>query len=65
MTQQNNIIFRYINTKHNPADLPARGIWWNGPEWLLQAIEKWPQHCKFLIFIMRKNPSKQARIYLF
>ena len=43
------IIFHYINTKHNPADLPTRGvpinalkerkIWWNGPEWLLKDKE--------------------------
>ena len=46
ITLQNDIVFRYINTKQNPADLPTRGIsaselktcklWWNGPEWLLQ-----------------------------
>ena len=51
--QQEDITFRYINTKHNPADLPTRGLsvtelkdsklWWNGPEWLLQKMEDWPQ----------------------
>ena len=40
------VAFRYINTKHNPADIPTRGmsakelknnkLWWCGPEWLLQ-----------------------------
>ena len=40
------VAFRYINTKHNPADIPTRGmsakelknnkLWWYGPEWLLQ-----------------------------
>ena len=43
---KDDITFRYINTKDNPADLPARGmpidelkeskLWWNGPEWLLK-----------------------------
>ncbi len=40
-----NIQFRYVNTKDNPADAASRGcaisdlckdkLWWNGPEWLL------------------------------
>ena len=44
--------FRYIKTKHNPADLPTRGmsiyelkeskLWWNGPEWLLKEKDNWP-----------------------
>ena len=44
--------FRYINTSHNPADLPTRGVsvknlkdnqlWWHGPEWLNQEYETWP-----------------------
>ena len=46
INDKNDITFRYINTKHNPADLPTRGmpidelkeskLWWNGPEWLLK-----------------------------
>ena len=49
---KDDITFRYINTKHNPADLPTRGmpidelkeskLWWNGPEWLLKEKENWP-----------------------
>ena len=48
---KDDITFRYINTKHNPADLPTRGmpidelkeskLWWNGPEWLLKEEENW------------------------
>ena len=48
----NDITFRYVNTKHNPADIPTRGttatelrknkLWWNGPEWLKQSPEEWP-----------------------
>ena len=40
---KDDITFRYINTKHNPADLPTRGmtmderkeskLCWNGSEW--------------------------------
>ena len=46
ITKENDITFRYVNTKHNPADIPTRGttatelknnkLWWNGPEWLKQ-----------------------------
>ena len=53
ITVKDDITFRYINTKHNPADLPTRGmsiaelktskLWWNGPEWLMQEKEEWPQ----------------------
>ena len=53
ITERNDITFRYINTKENPADLPTRGIsvpdlktnklWWNGPEWLLKNPKDWPQ----------------------
>ena len=49
---KDDITFRYINTKHNPADLPKRGmsiyelkeskLWWNGPGWLLKEKENWP-----------------------
>ena len=47
-----NVEFRYINTKENPADLPTRGItsqelkesdlWWHGPAWLQNKKEEWP-----------------------
>ena len=43
---KDDITFHYINTKHNPADFPTRGmpidelkeskLWWNGPEWLFK-----------------------------
>ena len=49
---KDDITFSYINTNHNLADLPTRGmpidelkeskIWWNGPEWLLKEKETWP-----------------------
>ena len=52
ITKENDITFRYVNTKHNPADIPTRGttatelknnkLWWNGPEWLKQDPEEWP-----------------------
>ena len=39
---ETDLAFRYINTKHNPADIPTRGmsakelknnkLWWYGPE---------------------------------
>ena len=45
ITQSSNTVFRYINTRENPADLPTRGmpiqelmnckLWWYGPSWLL------------------------------
>ena len=45
-------IFKYINTKENPADLPTRGLssedlmdcklWWHGPAWLLKDQTAWP-----------------------
>lgn len=44
--------WRYVNTTQNPADIASRGakpenlikskIWWNGPEWLNQKPEEWP-----------------------
>ena len=49
---KDDITFRYINTKQNPADFSTRGmpidelkeskLWWNGPEWLLKKKEHWP-----------------------
>ena len=49
---KDDITFRYINTKHNPVDLPTIGmsidelkeskLWWNGPGWLLKEKKKWP-----------------------
>ena len=50
---ETDVAFRYINTKHNPADMPTRRksakeltnnkLWWYGPEWLLQDPNEWPQ----------------------
>ena len=45
--------WNYVNTKHNPSDLPTRGLrakdmleatlWWEGPEFLKFNREDWPQ----------------------
>ncbi len=45
--------WRHVNGLENPADCASRGIfpselvnhalWWNGPEWLKQTSEHWPQ----------------------
>ena len=50
--KENDINFRYINTKHNPADIPTKGmtteelkissLWWHGPEWLKKNEDQWP-----------------------
>ena len=50
--QNNDLEFRYIYKKENPADMPSRGttsdelkdssLWWNGPEWLKAGINTWP-----------------------
>ncbi|EFO87518.1 hypothetical protein CRE_17691 [Caenorhabditis remanei] len=51
MSQKCPIIFGYVDTKSNPADLGTRGIdseaarssiWWNGPSFLKEPIEQWP-----------------------
>ena len=50
-----NILFKYINTAENPADLITRGIstntfvnkipfWLHGPDWLVYDPSDWPQH---------------------
>ena len=46
------IIFKYINTDDNPADIPTRGelvtdlkwtaLWWKGPELITSDAENWP-----------------------
>ncbi|XP_066926074.1 uncharacterized protein [Clytia hemisphaerica] len=50
--KENDISFRYVNTKHNPADIPTKGmsteelkkskLWWHGPEWLKKEPNQWP-----------------------
>ena len=52
ITEKSCINFWYINTKYNPADLPARGIssndfkdiqlWWDGLSWLPENYHLWP-----------------------
>lgn len=52
IVKDNDINFRYVSTKENPADMPTRGItieelkrstlWWNGPEWLKKSEDQWP-----------------------
>ena len=47
------IEFRYVPTSENPADLPTKGlnlielqnatIWWEGPYWLKEHENEWPQ----------------------
>ena len=47
------IIYRYIRTQENPADLATRNnrsfteiatsnLWWGGPEWLQKEMKDWP-----------------------
>ena len=46
------IQFRYVNTKENPADMASRGktlrdlrndeLWWHGPNWLQKMEDSWP-----------------------
>ena len=43
--------YRYVNTKHNPADIASRGetlealkkstLWWHGPAFLQRPVEEW------------------------
>ena len=52
ITQSSNTVFRYINKRENPADLPTRGmpiqelmnckLWWYGSSWLLGDQTTWP-----------------------
>ena len=52
ITEKQDINFRYISTKDNPADLLTRGmsskdlrdsrLWWHGPSWLSEDSQFWP-----------------------
>jgi hypothetical protein len=47
------IVYRYVPTAENPADLASRGcslqvlqdccMWWSGPSWLSMSPDKWPE----------------------
>ena len=45
------VTFKHVPSEDNPADLATRGksprelsssIWWNGPHWLKESEEQWP-----------------------
>lgn len=49
------VVYHYVNTEENPADLITRGLsynkylsklkfWLEGPGWLTSDFEKWPQY---------------------
>jgi len=50
--REKNIMFRFIASNDNPADIVTRGLttseikecslWWNGPSWLDQGESSWP-----------------------
>ena len=50
VNKNNDLEFRYIKTKENPADVPSRGatsddlmessLWWNGPHGMYQQLIK-------------------------
>ncbi|XP_037049617.1 uncharacterized protein LOC119083910 [Bradysia coprophila] len=64
--------WRYINTKSNPADLVSRGmtpeklleskLWWEGPQFLNQEKEDWPE--MKASFIREITEEKQIKTVL-
>lgn len=47
---QSEIVWRYVSSEDNPADLASHGasvsgskLWWNGPKWLTNR-EEWPSN---------------------
>ena len=50
--EDSEILFGYVSTKENPADVATRGsdvrslaendIWWHGPKWLTESESEWP-----------------------
>ena len=65
-------LWRYVSTKHNPADVASRGLfpnellqhqlWWVGPSWLRLPPEDWPVH-KDLLRI-RDLPECKPTVFL-
>ena len=60
------IHYHYVNMKENPADLITRGLtynkyfsktqfWLEGPEWLTNKFEEWPQYPLLSISPLRKS----------
>ena len=52
LKEDSEILFGYVSTKENPADVATRGsdvrslaendIWWHGPKWLTESESEWP-----------------------
>ena len=52
INQAKDVVFRYVKSASNPADIPTRGttvsdlevssLWWHGPDWLLLDPAQWP-----------------------
>ncbi|MCG8113696.1 MAG: hypothetical protein N0E59_23340 [Candidatus Thiodiazotropha taylori] len=52
INREGDIVFRYVSTTENPADVATRGttvpklqensLWWYGPSWLTVAEQEWP-----------------------
>uniref|UniRef100_A0A1I7X800 Integrase catalytic domain-containing protein n=1 Tax=Heterorhabditis bacteriophora TaxID=37862 RepID=A0A1I7X800_HETBA len=57
--------FRHLPSQDNPADIITRGmipeelvdskLWWNGPSWLLQSKDLWPDNTTFTIIPEDEN----------